>query len=593
MTKRTTLSRRHFLKLSGTVGTTALIAACAPGGAPEAASSGEDSAAMSQSATQSIPELLGADMPGSPDHPNGWTTVLPDLPEGLPPAPGQEPIEISITRRVDSQTAFGEGDSLESNPWSRMIEKLFGVKLTVAWSWSAGDEQTTKYNLAMASGDIPDYLETVPSSIFLKMVEANLLEDITDAFTMYASQRWQDTWAQYGDLPWIYSSVNGRKYGLPFVSQLAQNDHILWYRKDWFDKLGLSVPQTLDELRDTALAVVEADIGKGAPGTTVGLLANSSYGANWFGSIDPIWAPYGVMPHQWSDLGGELVYDSIREEMREPLELLSQWYQDGVFRKDFFTFSTSDSIQDVASSQCGIHYTPSWGAWLDTVRNDPETVWAFADNPAGPNGARARSSASSFYPSPFCFRKGMEHVEEIFKITNFMQELSEEHDRRFHGWEGYDYAFQEDGSVATTNIFWKFSAIGPIGTRGSGNIDPANRANEVRYQLEWADIPVEERDAYQTLSLEDPTGVTITGKEALLFILDTAEQGKINAFQSLPTPTMIERNSDLNKLQDETILGIIIGDKPMSAFDEFVGQWKSQGGDQITQEVNEWWAAKS
>ena len=227
------------------------------------------------------------------------------------------------------------------------------------------------------------------------------------------------------------------------------------------------------------------------------------------------------------------------------------------------------------------------------MRNDPETVWAFADNPAGPDGARARSSASSFYPSPFCFRKGMEHVEEIFKITNFMQELSEEHDRRFHGWEGNDYEFQEDGSVATTNFFWKFAAIGPIGTRGSGNIDPANRANEVRYQLEWADIPVEERDAYQTLSLEDPTGVTITGKEALLFILDTAEQGKINAFQSLPTPAMIERNSDLNKLQDETILGIIIGDKPMSAFDEFVGQWKSQGGDLITQEVNEWWATKS
>ena len=594
MMKRTTLSRRHFLKLSGTVGTTALLAACAPGGAPEAATSaGGESAEMSQSATQSIPELLGADMPGSPDHPNGWTTVLPDLPEGLPPAPAQEPIEISITRRVDSQTAFGEGDSLESNPWSRMIEKLFGIKLTVAWSWSAGDEQTTKYNLAMASGDMPDYLETVPSSIFLKMIEANLLEDITDAFTMYASQRWQDIWAQYGDLPWIYSSVNGRKYGLPFVSQLAQNDHILWYRKDWFDKLGLSVPQTLDELRETALAVVEADIGKGAPGTTVGLLANSSYGANWFGSIDPIWAPYGVMPHQWSDLGGELVFDSIRDEMKEPLELLSQWYQDGVFRKDFFTFSTSDSIQDVASSQCGIHYTPSWGAWLDTVRNDPETVWAFTDNPAGPNGARGRSSASSFYPSPFCFRKGMEHVEEIFQITNFMQELSEEHDRRFHGWEGFDYEFQEDGSVATTNFFWKFAAIGPVGTRGSGNIDPANRANEVRYQLEWADIPVEERDAYQTLSLEDPTGVTITGKEALLFILDTAEQGKINAFQSLPTPTMIERNSDLNKLQDETILGIIIGDKPMSAFDEFVGQWKSQGGDLITQEVNEWWATKS
>ena len=106
-------------------------------------------------------------------------------------------------------------------------------------------------------------------------------------------------------------------------------------------------------------------------------------------------------------------------------------------------------------------------------------------------------------------------------------------------------------------------------------------------------IPSEERDAYQTLSLEDPTGVSILGKQSRLFILETAEQGKITQYQSLPTPTMIERGSDLSKLHVETVLGIMIGEKPLSAFDEFVDQWKSQGGDQMTQEVNEWWAARS
>ncbi|MCY4081941.1 MAG: substrate-binding domain-containing protein [Caldilineaceae bacterium] len=595
MSKSTSFTRRHFLKLSGTAGATAMLAACGPSGAPEASSSAEGASAdMAQTATQSIPELLGADMPGSPDNPRGWTTVLPDLPEGLPPAPGQEPIEISTTRRVDAQTKFSEGDSLENYPFSRMVEKLFGVKLTVAWSWSSGDEATTKYNLAMASGDMPDYLETVPSHIFVKMVEANLLEDITDAFTMYASQRWQDNWAEYGELPWIFTTVNGRKYGLPRVEDLAHNDNILWYRQDWFDALGLGVPQTLDELHDTALAIVEADIGKGAPGTTIGLLANKSYSATWFGSIDPIWAPHGVVPRHWTEVGGELVFDSIRDEMREPLALLNQWYEDGIFREDFFTISTSDSIQDVAASTCGIHYTPSWGAWLDTVRNDPETVWAFADNPAGPDGVRARHTENNFRSSPFCFRKGMEHVDQIFTITNFMHELTEDYDRRFHGWESQNYEWLEDGSVAATGISWSPWAIGPIGTRGSGMIDPRHVANLIHYQLEeWGKIPAEERDAYQTLSLEDPTGVRILGKQSRLFILETAEQGKITQYQSLPTPTMIERGSDLNKLQEETLLGIIIGEKPLSAFDEFVDQWRSQGGDQMTQEVNEWWAAMS
>ena len=228
------------------------------------------------------------------------------------------------------------------------------------------------------------------------------------------------------------------------------------------------------------------------------------------------------------------------------------------------------------------------------MRNDPETVWAFANNPAGPGGVRARHTENNFRSSPFCYRRGMEHVDKIFEITNFVHELTEDYDRRFHGWEGHNYDFQEDGSVAATGIGWMAWAIGPIGTRGSGMIDPRHVANSISYQLEeWGKIPSEERDAFQTLSLKDPTGVSILGKQSRLFILETAEQGKITQYQSLPTPTMIERRRDLSKLHEETVPGIIIGEKPLSAFDEFVDQWKGQGGDQMTQEVNDWWAALS
>ena len=92
------------------------------------------------------------------------------------------------------------------------------------------------------------------------------------------------------------TTVNGRIFGIPRVEDLAHNDNILWYRKDWFDTLGLAVPETMDELHDAAMAIVEADIGKGAPGTTIGMLANLEYEHTWFGSLDPIWAPYGVVP---------------------------------------------------------------------------------------------------------------------------------------------------------------------------------------------------------------------------------------------------------------------------------------------------------
>jgi putative aldouronate transport system substrate-binding protein len=474
-----------------------------------------------------------------------------------------------------------------------MIEKLFGVKFTVAWTWSTNDEANSKYNLAMASGDLPDYLETVPPTIFVKMVEANLLEDITDAYEMYASQTWKDIWAEYGELPWTYSKVNGRAYGLPRVEDLAHNDTIFWYREDWFEQLGLEPPETLDDLSAVAKAIVDADIGMGAPGTTIGLMANKQYWYTWYGSLDPIWGGYGIMPNHWSVEGDGLMFDSIRPEMKEPLALLNQWYNEGIFRADFFTIETSNSIQDLASGQCGVHFTPSWGANLDAVTNDPNTRWAFANIPAGPAGQH-KHTENNFRESPFCFRQGAENIDKIFEISNWMQELTEQYDRRFHGWEGHQYEWQDDDTIVSTGIGWMPWAPGPIGTRGSGMIDPKHIGNQIRYQLdEWGAIPEAERDAMMELQLSDPTGVNIVGQQSRLFILETADLGMITEFQSLPTPTMVERWVDLMKLQDETILGIIIGEKPLSAFDDFVEQFNNLGGEQITQEVNEWWASRA
>ena len=44
----------------------------------------------------------------------------------------------------------------------------------------------------------------------------------------------------------------------------------------------------------------------------------------------------------------------------------------------------------------------------------------------------------------------------------------------------------------------------------------------------------------------------------------------------------------LDGLRSEAFYAIIKGDQPLDAFDDFVSNWKSGGGDQITQEVNEW-----
>ncbi|MGC9347518.1 MAG: extracellular solute-binding protein [Anaerolineae bacterium] len=596
------LSRRDFLRVSA-LGTAGLLISCQQATEePEIAQDEpvpgiEEEEAVEEEAQEtpkSIEELMreaGAEMPGSPDHPRGWRTDLPDLPMGYPL---QETIEISTSRRVDAGTKFMEGDDLENNPWSRMIEALFGIKFTVAWTWSSADESNQKYNLAMASGDMPDIMETIPAPIFVKMVEADLLMDLGSVWDAHASARWKEAFAQWGDLAWVRSKINGVRWGLPRVEIAGQDDTCLWVRQDWLDRLGLQIPTTLDELYDVANAFVDEDIGSGAEGTTVGLLANQSFANSWYGSLDPFWGTYGLTTN-WSTFGwsedgdGNLRWDGIRPEAKDCLELLHTWYVDGLIRSDFYTLPTSECITDLAAGNCGMHFTPSWGANRDAVTNDPECEWVFADIPAGPTG-KHKHTGNPLNNDVFACPKDFEYAKEWIELTNWRIPKREDVERRMHGWEGADYGFDEEGKLTDPGIYYDFMTVGPLGTRGGGWSDPAAYGNMIKYRLEeWGAIPPEERDAMQEATFEDP--LNVLSDQARLFLSEVnAEQGLVNMFQGLPTPTMVERGADLDSMLGETVLSIINGQLDLDAFDSFVEQWKELGGDQITEEVNQWWA---
>ena len=65
-----------------------------------------------------------------------------------------------------------------------------------------------------------------------------------------------------------------------------------------------------------------------------------------------------------------------------------------------------------------------------------------------------------------------------------------------------------------------------------------------------------------------------------------------NEFYGLPTATQVEKGSQLDKLMQETFTKIVMG-ASLDEFDKFVQSWKSLGGDQITQEVNDWYGQQS
>jgi len=54
---------------------------------------------------------------------------------------------------------------------------------------------------------------------------------------------------------------------------------------------------------------------------------------------------------------------------------------------------------------------------------------------------------------------------------------------------------------------------------------------------------------------------------------------------SFTTESMADLKPNLDTLESTAFLQIIVGEKPIEYFDEFVKQWYAQGGDTITEEV--------
>ena len=67
------------------------------------------------------------------------------------------------------------------------------------------------------------------------------------------------------------------------------------------------------------------------------------------------------------------------------------------------------------------------------------------------------------------------------------------------------------------------------------------------------------------------------------------KQTKVPSF--ITTPARTQYQAELNKIRDEALTAMITGKQPLSYFDEYVANWKKAGGEQLTKELNAWYAA--
>jgi len=613
------LSRRDFLRLGSLTAGGAVLAACtsvdlSPTAAPPTAvpptaipaTTAPGATAVPTEVIASVKDRLKAIgwLPGAPDHEKGWETLLPDVTTPL----SADPVVVLGAKRVETGDV-GVSDDTATSPYWQVSMELFKVDWQVAWTAVAAD-LGTKYNLAMASGELPDWMEEIPQSTYVQMLEAASLEDITDAWNASASADWlkkpMDTYLD-GKAAWSYAKVNGRVMAFPMAERAANNAKLLFARQDWLDKLSLKMPGTLDELKTVALAIKDAKLGTGD--TAIGLNMCKSIGrgaswggGGWFASADGVTGAYGVMSSFWQDNGsGKLVQADTLPQMKEALTVLRDWYAAGAIPADFFTVADFDAMGRSGGNTAGLHYAPAWGARYpieDSLANDPSAKWAWAPIPVGPSGKRGNLGEMPYFVLNG-FRAGYENVNRVIECFNWWVELWEKPENRFHGWEGYttfggnSSGFKWDGNTVSTVPAADAPAgrpgFGPHFMRGGTYMDTYADAHVSAYIEGWKDTPEGQRDAMQNFLLNDPLGTQSEQRKAYVYATEhDSEDDIFDQYRGLPTEGMQAYQTSLDGMRSEAFYGIITGDKPLDSFEEFVTQWMASGGEQITQEVNDW-----
>ncbi len=274
----------------------------------------------------------------------------------LPGRITEEPITLKMTR-------WGFTDirppAEEVWMWQR-YEELTGIK--VEWQEIPRTEANAKKNLLMAAGDLPDafynYLFTT-DEIFSYGFQGLFipLNDLIDNYGP-ALRRF---FHEQPEVEKAITMADGSIYSLPHVRPGVLPNSLRFYlNENWLNRLGLEVPQTIDELTQVLMRFKEEDAnGNGDPNDEypyhfrTGLIA--SYEFQFLGS-------YGLgnrgqqANNQHIDLGpdGNVRFWPMDDRYRELWAQFNEWWENGLFHPEVFTGITQARwVADASSDLIG------------------------------------------------------------------------------------------------------------------------------------------------------------------------------------------------------------------------------------------------
>ncbi len=458
----------------------------------------------------------------------------------------------------------------------KALEEKFNVEIEPLFYEE--NKYQEKKTMLMAGGEIPDLIyEMDPQHVvndvdqdFIVEVPYETIKEYAPTYFAYINK--------YAPEAWLYSRVDGKNYGLPNVNHMHMLSDTTAYRKDWLDKFGLKMPETLDELHTVLYKFANEDPDGNGVKDTYGMTVQSAHYQHYFGEV---FGAFGCLPFDWQEVDGEIVYGGLTPECKEALTVLAQWYKEGIIHPDFIL--GTGQTEQWNSGKLGYRLTKytnvkSESSLVNTVKkNNPEAVVEFGLLPVGPDGeSGTRAWGRGSHVVAFGNTEGIEAklprmltmIETMFTDFDLYKTLK-------IGNEGEQW---EAGPADTTNEY-SFDMLPGYG--GNSRDETRLAGLQSRFDGPAMFTPVATSyDNYFSMKSEawKNWATKMTDEKYCL-------TGALNKVDIVPSAA--DYIIDLRTKQMAIMSEIIQGMKPVDYYDEFTKIWNQGGGDILTEEANE------
>ena len=452
------------------------------------------------------------------------------------PALADDPAELHfITRR--------RGNAYEENTVKQIIEEKFNAKIN--WEILPAEGYNDASQVILASGDYPDMLEWQSSGATVKaevplMAEDGILAPLNDLLETYG----QDILA---DRPeegkWLW--VDGERYSIPCRPGNVTETFIT-IRQDWLDKLGLSIPTTLDEFTEVCRAFTFDDPdGDGQNDTyALGGALNSSY----LDTLTVVMGFFGVYKDWMPQEDGTYIPYQLTDNMLAAAKYLRELYMLGVVDPEFISdtrdrYLEKKSLDTFGIEQWYLTQTGDTSAWWTTFKaNVPwaecstlplihvdgyETVW--------PNTIASPTSVATGGFQLLIFDQ-CKHKDTVMQIINYL-------------------ATQEGSELVTfgpKGVTWDEDENGNYYSLNADEETVKQSGQELYYVVFWHDIFKRNSDPLVLDGLEKYTPYVRMGND-----FPYTYEGDTSALGSLISEHMIKILTDASVDPDEEFAAMV------------------------------------